>query len=219
MLMVAMLFSELEGSTLEELIDAFRGPPLDGEGYRVSFYDDVADAIARLGGIAFLEGELDQDDEDRMAAAIGALAFSQAPGVDKRRLNIRLPPLLDHPNPNVVITAIDSLRRLEDGAVHDRVLELLDRSPGMIRARALIYLRVLFPDEGLPLLLDALNDPDATIRFTAVDQLDELQVTDRATFERMLDDSDEDVRGHARYILDNHFVEPVAMTPGRSPRK
>ncbi len=72
---VAMLFSELEGSTLEELIDAFRGPPLDGEEYRVSFYDDVADAIARLGGIDFLAGELDQDDEDRMAAAIGRSGF------------------------------------------------------------------------------------------------------------------------------------------------
>jgi len=31
---VVMLFSELEGSTLEELIDGFRGPPLDGEEYR-----------------------------------------------------------------------------------------------------------------------------------------------------------------------------------------
>jgi HEAT repeat protein len=219
-MLVAMLFSELEGSTLEELIDAFRGPPLDGEEYRVSFYDDVADAIARLGGIDFLEGELDQDDDDRMAAAIGALAFSQDLGVDKRRLNIRLRSLLDHPNPNVVITAIDSLRRLEDWTVHDRVLELFHRSPGMIRARALIYLSVLFPDEALPLLLDALNDPDATIRFTAVDQLDELQFTDRATFERMIDDPDEDVRGNARYILDNHFLEPgIAMTPGGSPRK
>jgi len=214
-----MLFSELEGSTLDELIDAFRGPPLDGEEYRVSFYDDVADAIARLGGIAFLQGELDQDDEDRVAAAIGALAFSQYPGVDMRALNMRLRPLLDHPNPNIVITAIDSLRQLEDRTVHDRVLKLLDRSPGMIRTRALTYLSVLFPDEALPLLLDALNDPDATIRFTAVDQLDDLQLADRARFEQMLDDPDEDVRGHARYILENHFLEPAAMPPGRSLRK
>ncbi len=39
MAMVAMLFTELEGSTLEELIAAYRGPPLDGEEYRVVFYD------------------------------------------------------------------------------------------------------------------------------------------------------------------------------------
>ncbi len=219
-MIVAMLFSELEGSTLEELIDAFRGPPLDGEQYRVSFYDDVADAIARLGGIDFLEDELDQDDEDRTAAAMAALAFCEDPAVDRRALTIRLRRLLDHPNPHVVDTAIDSLWKLGDRTVHDRVLELLDHGPtGLVRASALTYLRVLFPDSALPLLLDALADPDATVRFAAVDELDELQFTDRATFERMLDDSDEDVRGHARYILDNHFVEPVAMTPGRSPRK
>ncbi len=202
-----MLFSELEGSTLEELIAAYRGPPLDGEEYRIVFYDDVADAIARLGGIGFLQGELDQDDEDRMAAALGALAFSEDPAVDRRGLVIRLRGLLEHPNSNVVITAIDGLRRLEDRTVHDRVLELLDRGPGLVRAHALIYLTVLCPDEALPLLLDALNDADATIRFTAVDQLDELQFTDRATFERMLDDPDEDVRECTRYVLDNHFEE------------
>lgn len=208
-MVVVMLFSELEGSTLEELIDAFRGPPLNGEEYRVSFYDDVADAIARLGGIDFLAGELDQDDEDRMAAAIGALAFSENTSVDKRRLNIRLRSLLHHPNPNVVITAIDGLRKLEDRTVRDRVVELLDHDPtGFVRAHALIYLRMLFPDAARPLLLDALDDADGTLRFTAVDQLDELeQFTDRATFERMLNDPEETVREHSRYILDNHFPD------------
>lgn len=202
----AMLFSELEGSTLDELIAAFHGPPLDGEEYRASFYDDVAIAIAEHGGIAFLEGELDQDDDDRMAAAMGALAFCEDPAVDRRGLVIRLKRLLAHANPDVVVTVIDSLRALGDRTVHDRVLELLGPGPVIVRARALIYLRVLFPDSALPLLLDALQDPDPTVRFTAVDQLDELeQFTDRATFERMLDDPEEDVRGHARYILDHHF--------------
>lgn len=141
-----MLFSELEGSTLEELIAAFRGPPLDGEEYRVSFYDDVADAIARLGGIDFLEGELDQDDEDQMVAAMAALAFCEDPAVDRGGLAIRLRRLMEDANPHVVSTAIDSLRGMGDHTVHDRVLELLDHGPtGLVRASALIYLRVLFP--------------------------------------------------------------------------
>ncbi len=208
-MIVLMLFSELEGNTLEELIAAFRGPPLDGEEYRASFYDDVAIAIAEHGGIDFLEGELDRDDDDRMAAALGALAFCDDPAVDRRGLVIRLKRLLAHPNPDVVVTVIDSLRELEDRTVHAQVLELLAHGPtGLVRASALIYLRVLFPDAALPLLLEVLDDPDATVRFTAVDQLDELeQFTDRATFERMLDDPDEDVRGHTRYILDNHFPD------------
>ncbi len=127
----------------------------------------------------------------------GALAFFENTSIDKRRLNIRLRSLLHHPNPNVV-TAIDGLRKLEDRTVRDRVVELLDHDPtGFVRAHALIYLRMLFPDAALPLLLDALDDADGTLRFTAVDQLDELeQFTDRATFERMLNDPEETVREH-----------------------
>lgn len=53
-----MLFSELESSTLEELITAFRGSPLEGEEYRVSFYDDVADAIAHSAGSRSLRARL-----------------------------------------------------------------------------------------------------------------------------------------------------------------
>ncbi len=58
------------------------------------------------------------------------------------------------------------------------------------------------PDTAIPVLLGALDDPDATVRFHVVNQLDRLeQFTDRATFERMLDDPDEDVRERARSIL------------------
>ncbi len=118
-----MLYSELEGSTFEELIAAFRGPPLDGEEYRASFYDDVADAIARLGGIDFLESELDQDDEDRIAAAITALAFCEDPAVDRQGFAIRLRRLLEDPNPYLAATAIDGLSGLdEDSLDPDEVL-------------------------------------------------------------------------------------------------
>jgi len=107
------------------------------------------------------------------------------PAVDRRGLVIRLERLLAHANLEVVVTVIDSLRALGDRTVHGRVLGLLGPGPVIVRARALIYLRVLFPDSALPLLLDALQDPDSTVRFTAVDQLDELeQFTDRGTFER-----------------------------------
>ncbi len=64
------------------------------------------------------------------------------------------------------------------------------------------------PDTAIPLLLGALHDPDATVRFHVVNQLDRLeQFTDRATFERMLDDPDKDVRESARHILDNHLSD------------
>lgn len=65
---------------------------------------------------------------------------------------------------------------------------------------------MLFTDAAVPLLLGALCDPDAVVRFTAVDGLDDIeQFTDRDVFERMLDDPDADIRSHARYILENHY--------------
>lgn len=166
----------------------------------------MSDAIARLAGTDFLERELDQDD-DRMAGAITALAYGEDPAVDRQGLAIRLQRLLEDPNPYLAATAIDGLRGLGDRTAHDRVLELLDRGPGVVRVQALIYVRVLFGGSALPLLLAALHDPDARVQFCAVDQLDELeQFTDRDTFQRMLDDPDEDVREHARYILEHHFA-------------
>ncbi len=219
-MIAAMPFSALEGRTLEELIAAFRGPPLGGEEHRAAFYDDLADAIATRGGIDFLQGEVDQADEVRLAAAVSALAFWEDPSVDRHRLLLRLRQLLDDANPDVVVTAIDSLRQLADREIHEHVLELLGSGPGMVRAHALIYLRVLLPDSALELLIAALRDPDAAVRFTAVDQLDEFEtVSDRETFEGMLDDPDEDVREHARYILEQHSSEIAdsAQAAGRSP--
>jgi len=55
-------------------------------------------------------------------------------------------------------------------------------------------------------LLDALHDPEARVRFTAVSQLDQLErFTDRAVIERMLDDPDEELREYTRSILDRRF--------------
>lgn len=78
-----------------------------------------------------------------------------------------------------------------------------------VRAAALAAIANLGPaDSAIPLLLDALQDPDATVRFTAVNHLGGLdQFTDRTTLERMLDDPEKDVREHTRHILDRNFPD------------
>jgi hypothetical protein len=78
-----MLFHELETKTIADLLDAFAGPPLDGEEYRVSFYDDVAQRIAELGGIEQLRRKLNTDDDDRLSAVLGAFSATQAASVDR----------------------------------------------------------------------------------------------------------------------------------------
>ncbi len=63
------------------------------------------------------------------------------------------------------------------------------------------------PDTAIPLLLGALCDEDATVRFHAVNHLDRLkQFTDRATFAGMLEDPDKDVRERARSILERRLA-------------
>ena len=63
------------------------------------------------------------------------------------------------------------------------------------------------PARPSALLLEALHDPEATVRFSAVLQLGEFkQFTDRDVFERMLEVPDEDVRWGARDSLDRRFA-------------
>jgi HEAT repeat protein len=90
--------------------------------------------------------------------------------------------------------------------VKKQVLELIHTGPPTARASGFTYLRVLFGEEATPILLAALDDSDSIVRFAAVNELDDLKgFSDRATFERMLDDPDPDISEHARYILDHHF--------------
>jgi hypothetical protein len=205
-IMGRMLFHELESKTVAELLDAFDGPPLDGEEYRVSFYDDIAQRIAELGGIEQLRGTLDTDDDDRLAAVLGAFSATQAASVDRAERQEWFRRFLTHHCPSVVASAIDGLRLVDDRDVKDQVLELIRTGPPIVRWSGFTYLRVLFVEEATPILVAALDDPDSTVRFAAVDELDDLEgFSDRTAFERMLDDPDPDISEHARYILDHHF--------------
>jgi hypothetical protein len=201
-----MLYHELKSKTVAELLDAFDGPPLDGEEYRASFYDDVAYRIAELGGIEQLRRKLDTHDDDRLAAVLGAFTAPQAASVDRAERQALFRRSLTHHYPSVVDNAIYGLRTINDHDARNQVLELIHTGPPTVRASGFTYMRALFGDQATPILLAALDDPDPIVRFAAVNELDDLDgFTDRATFERMLDDPDPDIREHARYILDHHF--------------
>jgi HEAT repeat protein len=192
--------------TVAELLDAFDGPALDGEEYRASFYDDVAYRIAELGGLEQLRIKLDTDDNDRLAAVLGAFGAPQAASADREARQVLFRRYLTHGYPSVVVAAIDGLRITADHDAKDHVLELIRTGPSIVTAAGFAYMRLLFADEATPILVAALDDPNSTVRFAAVNELDDLEgFSDRATFERMLHDPDPDVGEHARYILDHHF--------------
>jgi len=102
--------------------------------------------------------------------------------------------------------AVRELDELDHVAALPRIEKLCTDPHPDVRHEALAAIAKLGPpDKAIPLLIGALRDSNATVRFIAVNQLDRLeQFTDRAAFERMLDDPDKDVRERARSILDNH---------------
>jgi hypothetical protein len=201
-----VLYRELESKMVPELLAAFDGPLLDGEEYQASFYDDVAQRIVELGGSEQLGDRLDTDDDDRLAALLGALSSRQAASVDRVERQVVFRRALLHHYPSVVAAAVDGLRSINDLEVRDQVFDLIATAPPIVRASGLGYMRTMFEEEAAPLLLAALDDPDPIVRFAAVNELDDLDgFSDRATFERMLDDPDADVSAVARYIVDHHL--------------
>ncbi len=104
--------------------------------------------------------------------------------------------------------AVRELDELDYTAALPRIEELCaDPHPDVRQAALAAVDKLGAPDTAIPLLVNALSDPDATVRFIVVNHLDRLgQFTDRATFERMLDDPDKDVRERARSSLDHHFA-------------
>ena len=105
--------------------------------------------------------------------------------------------------------AVRELDKLDYTAALPRIEELCaDPHPDVRQAALAAVDKLGSSDTAIPLLLDALRDPDATVRFIAVNHLDGLeQFTDRTALERMLDDPDKDVRERARHILDNHLPD------------
>ncbi len=99
--------------------------------------------------------------------------------------------------------AVRELDGLDCTSVLPRIEALCaDPEPGVRQAALAAVDKLGTPDKAIPLLLGALVDPNSTVRFIAVNHLGRReQFTDAATFERMLEDPDKDVRECARSIL------------------
>jgi len=134
-------------------------------------------------------------------AVLGAITSLGAPG---RAVPFLLDALND-PHHLVREQAVRELDELEHAAALPSIEALCtDPHPDVREAALAVIDKLGTPDTAIRLLVDALHDPDATVRLTALNHLDRLeQFSDRVTFERMLDDPDKVVRERARSILDN----------------
>jgi len=160
---------------------------------------DYTPALARIESL-----RADSDPHVRQAA-LSALASL---GARDQAIPLLIEALRD-PHHLVRENAVRELNELDYTAALPRIEELCADPHPDVRHEALAAVDKLGPPgTAIPLLLGALRDPDATVRFHVVNHLDRLeQFTDRATFERMLDDPDKDVRERARSSLDNHLPD------------
>lgn len=187
-------YLELNHLNLEELIAHFQGLPLEAEEYAVVYYQEVANLIRAKGeaGIAFLQGEIKEADTARLRGILFALSEAQVDAPEFRDL---LFSYLQDERPMIVMEAVDSLRILGEKNAVDSVLALLEHPSPYVRGSVLRFMRCLAPNKALPLLIEALKDPDFIVRENAADELGELdQVEAIPSLRPLLADSHSDVR-------------------------
>jgi len=174
------------------LLDALQDPHYHVRGNAVDQLEDLdyTPALARIEALC-----VDPHPHVR-ETALSAIANL---GGRDRAVPLLLDALKD-PHHLVRERAVRELDELDHTAALPRIEALCADPHPDVRPAALSAVDKLGgPEKAIPLLLDALGDPDATVRFHAISHLGRLeQFTDRATFERMLNDPDKDVRERAR---------------------
>jgi len=163
--------------------------------------------LAGLGGCGLTERVLALGADPRELVRGAVLRFARQVAPD--RAPALLLGALDDPHYIVRENAIDELDELECTPALPRIEALLRDAHPHVRQSALWMIANLAPSsEAIPLLLEALHDPEATVRCAAVEHLGESkEFNDLDVFERMLEDPDEDVRWHARDALDRRMPD------------
>lgn len=195
-------YPQLDNLTLQKLITYFQSSPFEGEEYADIYYQEVANLIGEKGeeGIAFLQGEIEKADIPRLRGILFALTEA---GVNKPEFQSVLLSYLDDEQPMIVMEAVDSLRVLGEKDAVDPVLALLQHPSSYVRGSVLRFMRYLYPNKALPLLIEALKDPDFIVRENGADELGELsEVAAIPYLRQLLRDSHPDVRQAAQTAIE-----------------
>ena len=193
---------ELNGLSIEDLIERFEARPRAWDGSAVLYYDEVADRLIAAGseGRAAVLAHLDDSFLPRQQAAVAALAV--APGVEDALLD-KIVELLESPTPELVMTAIDALRHLGQTGFVDRVVAKKEHPSPLVRAAILRYLAEVEPSRAATIALERLDDPEQIVRQQAADVLGDLRVGSASErLERLVDDPHPHVRQAAATALE-----------------
>lgn len=199
--MQVSLFSELDNLSLNDLISCFEGPAPDGKEYAATYYTEVAYLIGAKGtmGIAFLRGNLDHPDSNRLVAVLLALTATQP---HNHLTSDVLARYLRDTRPPVVAAAIDGMSSQGNSATADQVVPLLHHPDALVKGSVLRYLARLYPETAVATSLKALNDADYIVRENAVDVLDDLGAVKAIPYlQPLLEDPHPDVRQAAHSAI------------------
>lgn len=178
-------YPQLDNLTLQELILHFQSSPFEGEEYGDIYYQEVVILIGKKGedGVAFLQGEIEKADTPRLRGILFALTEARLNKPEFRELLLSY---LQDERPMIVMEAVDSLRVLGEKDAVDQVFALLQHPSPYVRGGVLRFMRSLYPNQALPLLIEALKDPDFIVRENAADELGELSEVEAIPYLRQL---------------------------------
>ncbi|WP_066425456.1 HEAT repeat domain-containing protein [Anabaena sp. 4-3] len=205
--MVVSFYPELDNLNIEDLKKSFHSPPLPGEDAAL-YYQEVAHLIKsqdEVAGKNFLLQEINNANTEQLQAILFALTETPLDNSsDDTDLFYLLKSYLEDERPLIVMEAIDGLSRLKvREPVKDSILKLRYHLSPYVRSSVLRFMRRLYPQQALSLLVKSLNDPDYIVRETAADELGELDNPEVIPNlqELMLKESHPDVREAAKISL------------------
>jgi HEAT repeats len=200
-------YSELEGLTLNELIERWNGPPIEPETPTV-YYQEVASLLSKQGEAAvqfmvdFLLNPDNPDNPDEIERLAAILIFQ--PETQESKLKQQLLRYLGDSRPHLAGFAVRGFQLRGDETVKEQVLAHRNHPDPYVRGAVLDYLSHLFPDEAPPILLQALKDTDYIVRESAIDGLDDLQYVEAIPdITLVLNDEHQHVRQAAETALKN----------------
>jgi HEAT repeat protein len=163
------------------------------------FYAVVAYNISQLDP-DYLLRHMDQYGGSRLRGAVFGLGLSPT---RNRAQEARLVALLGHTEPLIVAEAIAALKNSDHKEYWSVIVPMFRHESPVVRGAVLRYARhALANDQAYSFLVAGLDDPDSTVRESAIDELGDLGNKEAVTRIRpLLKDSDEDVRQAARTAI------------------
>lgn len=215
------MYQQLDKLALAKLIKRWQAAPLPEQGEEEGFdpieqaslyYNEVAYRIVEKGqqGAEFLFNELktlNKTDVDRLQAIIYFLPKPEHPIP-----SVILLAYLKDTNPIMVTRAIEGLAFQGQKDAIKEVLALRTNPDQYIRGAVLSFMEKLYPEQAIPMAIEALQDSDEVVRSVAIDVLDDLEAVETLEYIRpFLNDTAPHVREAAEWAV-NHFEEVLNET-------